>query len=122
MRTPHINVTPLVDICLVLLIIFMMVSQDLTRGMQVLLPRAVRSGVMPQHGDVVVTVQAGRRIFWEREEVTEVAELTRRLRRRVAPTFVKADAGLTYGEVMPVLLALRAGGAEELRLATRERD
>jgi biopolymer transport protein ExbD len=121
-----INVTPLVDVCLVLLIIFMVVTFEMARGKELPLPRATNHILLPDRdGDVVVSVMrdGGRlQIFWDEQRIGDVAELARRQRQRPGPaarTFVKADAALPFSDVAPVLAALHRGGADGVQLATR---
>jgi len=117
----EINVTPLVDVCLVLLIIFMVVSDKLSRGRDVVLPKSENYVTSSEELVVSVANQSGRRqVFWDREAIGDLAELTKRTASaRTHRALVKADANLSYGEVYPVLVALRDGGASGVELATR---
>jgi biopolymer transport protein ExbD len=119
-----INVTPLVDVCLVLLIIFMAVSQKLSRGMDVPLP-GTRYHTRTASEQPVVSVTRDGRIYWDRELLAGTEDLKRRVteerRRSIEPIYVKASAELTYGEVYPVLIALHEAGSPGARLATQER-
>jgi biopolymer transport protein ExbD len=122
-----INVTPLVDVCLVLLIIFMVVTDKLGPGKDVPLPRTANHVVTAAKPRVVSLTRdgAGVRIWWDREPLGGPADLEARLaaepRSIFAPVVVvKADAGLSYGEVYAVLAALHRSGATGAALATRE--
>jgi biopolymer transport protein TolR len=120
-----INVTPLVDVCLVLLIIFMAVSQKLSRGMDVPLPGTRYHSDEHNSDQPVVSVTHDGRIYWDRELLGGTEDLKRRVtqerRRSIEPIYVKASAELTYGEVYPVLIALHEAGSPGARLATQER-
>ena len=119
-----INVTPLVDVCLVLLIIFMAVNQKLSRGMDVPLPGTRYHDKRPDTEDPVVSVTRDGRIYWDRELLGGTEDLKQRAtearRRSTESVYVKASADLTYGEVYPVLIALHEAGSPGVRLATQE--
>ena len=125
LRTPagpapraEINVTPLVDVVLVLLIIFMVVTPFL-RPVEVELPRAAHA---EQHSGapVVLTVRADGVLFLGGEPV-EVAELGRRV--HSADVLVRADGALPYAVVRHVMEELAGAGIEGIDLATiREED
>jgi len=118
-----INVTPLVDVCLVLLIMFMAVGQKLSRGMDVPLP-GTRYHTTTESDQPVVSVTRDGRIYWDRELLAGTEDLKRRVtderRRSIEPIYVKASADLTYGEVYPVLIALHEAGSPGAKLATQE--
>jgi biopolymer transport protein TolR len=118
-----INVTPLVDVCLVLLIIFMAVGQKLSRGMDVPLP-GTRYHTTTESDQPVVSVTRDGRIYWDRELLAGTEDLKRRVtderRRSIEPIYVKASADLTYGKVYPVLIALHEAGSPGAKLATQE--
>jgi len=122
-----INVTPLVDVCLVLLIIFMAVNEKLQRGMDVPLPRT-RNHVADSDSEqpvVSVTGEGGTaRIYWDRELLGGTEDLKRRVvearRRSTEPIYVKASADLAYGDVYPVLIAVKEAGSSGVELGTQE--
>ena len=124
----EINVTPLVDVMLVVLIIFMLVTPMLQKGVGVDLPKARNVLAVPENKDqvVLVVVRQNGELFIENDPTTwDVLE--RRLRRRhdVSPGLqlqVKADRNVTYGDIKKVLRAGREAGfagasliAEEIR-------
>jgi biopolymer transport protein ExbD len=119
-----INVTPLVDVCLVLLIIFMAVSQKLSRGMDVPLPETRYHRDGRDSEQPVVSVTRDGRIYWDRELLGGTEDLKLRVteerRRSIEPIYVKASADLTYGAVVPVLIALHEAGSPGAKLATQE--
>ncbi|HKA91823.1 MAG TPA: biopolymer transporter ExbD [Haliangiales bacterium] len=118
-----INVTPLVDVCLVLLIIFMAVNEKLQRGMDVPLPGTRHHAIQTDTGQPIVSVTR-EGIYWGRERLRGTDELKRRAvearGRQTEPIHVKAGADLLYGEVYPVLIALKEAGSPGAELATQE--
>ena len=120
-----INVTPLVDVVLVLLIIFMVVTPMLQRGKDVHLPRANKLAKEEKNGDpLVVSVTADRRLWVEsvgvREDALETklaAELSREPNRRV---LLKGDQSVTVGDVRKVMDHAKKAGARAVELAIEE--
>ena len=123
-----VNVTPLVDVCLVLLIIFMVVLDKLARGKDVPLPKTLHHTEKRDNGDdlIVSISRDGSRaqIWWDRDQLADLPAFKQRLedelRRKPRPMYVKADADLTYGSVYPVLMAIHDAGANMVQLATQE--
>lgn len=123
-----INVTPLVDVCLVLLIIFMVVLDKLARGKDVPLPKTQHHIEKRDTGEdliVSVTRDGGHyTIWWDRDALKDMPEFKKRLdeelRRKARPMYVKADADLKYRDVYPVLIAIHDAGAQSVQLATQE--
>src|SRR5665811_1912388 len=98
----EINVTPLVDVMLVLLVIFMVTAPMMQQGVQVNLPKADTKAMTPAEEAVVVSVDKNSKIFIDKEEVSP-ADLRKRLSaifvtRTKKEVFLKADAGVPYGE------------------------
>ncbi len=119
-----INVTPLVDVVLVLLIIFMVVTPMLQRGKDVQLPRTAKAPTTePKSDPAVVSITADRKSYWESGEVTLEELGTRALeaQRIGRKVMVKGDARLTVGDVRPVLAALQKTGAKGVILAVEEK-
>jgi biopolymer transport protein ExbD len=124
-----INVTPLVDVCLVLLIIFMVVTDKLTRGKDVQLPRTKNHEEKRDNGDdlIVSITKNGPRtqLWWDRDGLKDIGDLKKHLeeekqRKSQRPLFLKADADITYGDVYPVLMAIHEEGAPQVQLGTQE--
>ena len=119
----EINVTPFVDVMLVLLIIFMVAAPLLTVGVPVELPRTAAQA-LPQEQEEPLTVSLaadGRMLVM----TTEIAEddLIPRLRaiaaeRRDDKVFLRADGAIPYERVMQVMGALNAGGFSSIGLVT----
>ena len=119
-----INVTPLVDVILVLLIIFMVTAPMMTRGIDIDIPRA-QSGSDATENRVTVSIDAERRVFLNDSPVN-VHLLGRRLEPLAASgeafVFLRADAAVPYGFVMQVIDQVKGAGIEKLGLVTRPDD
>ena len=116
----EINVTPLVDVCLVLLIIFMVVGPMLVTGMPVNLPSS-KTGEAIQHQPLQITINADRIVFVGKDVIRQeqLAEELQRVRGESnRPVIVRADKTISYGEVVKVLDACRAAGFDEVGLGT----
>lgn len=114
-----INVTPLVDVCLVLLIIFMVVLPTLVTGIPVHLPKAA-SGEALEKKPLQITLNSDKTLYFDavvirRDELA--SELQRRHDHAQRPVVVRADKSLPYGEVVSVLDACRNAGFETIGLA-----
>ena len=108
----EINVTPMVDVMLVLLIIFMVTAPLLTSGVPVDLPKSAAGQLKGDDQPLSVTVDVKGRIFLQDTEV-QLDELAPRLKAITAAKpdtriFVKGDAGINYGRVMEVMGQLGA--------------
>jgi biopolymer transport protein ExbD/biopolymer transport protein TolR len=117
--TPVMNVTPLVDIVLVLLIIFIVITPQLTRKFWVHTPKQEKKEIEEVQQDpnppLVLRVTADRKIVINGTEV-ELAELSARLRRMFAARtdhvlFFDAEDGVGFGMAVQVMDQARAGGA-----------
>ncbi len=118
----QINVTPLVDVMLVLLVIFMVTAPMMQQGVQVNLPKANTKGLNAQEDTVIVSVDKTSRIFVNKDEVPE-GDLRQRLSdmfatRSKKEVFLKADAGVPYGDVVRVMADIKGAGIERLGMVT----
>ena len=118
----EINVTPLVDVMLVLLIIFMIAAPMLTTGVNVDLPKADAPRMDIDQEHPLITVQRDQRIFLFDEEVS-LETLRQRLLtderiRDVDEVFVQADEQVPYGAVAQVLALVRQAGIGKMGLVT----
>jgi biopolymer transport protein TolR len=118
-----INVTPLCDIMLVLLIIFMVVTPMLQKGVDVKLPPAAYAIDHPDNEDTVtLAVRIDRTLYLDMLPVPEadlVANLREKFDVRTDKTiFLKADENLDYGDILRVMDLCREGGVEEIALIT----
>jgi biopolymer transport protein TolR len=118
----EINVTPFVDVMLVLLVVFMVTAPLLTVGVKVDLPRTDSPVIQGQDEPLAVSVDASGQIFVQ-DTAVEITELARRL---VAITankpdtriFVRGDKAIDYGRVMEVMGTLNAAGFTKVALIT----
>ncbi len=133
-KTPHrgakrrppmseINVTPFVDVMLVLLIVFMVTAPLLTVGVTVDLPKASAPNIKGNDEPLAVSINGQGEVFLM-ETKLEVDELGPRLKaiakndmeRRI---FVRGDTGIAYGRVMQVMGALNEAGFTKVALVTQ---
>jgi len=116
-----INMTPLIDVMLVLLIIFMVAAPMLTTGVDVNLPES-RTGKNLESEALVVTLVRDGRIEFEKRFVQE-GVLKAQLRQRAAesrkrPVMVRADLNIPYGRVIAVVDAIREAGFTQVGFVT----
>jgi biopolymer transport protein ExbD len=115
----EINVTPLVDVMLVLLIIFMLTAPFIAGGVEVNLPHTRTTAKASVEG-VVITVDKQRRIYVD-EDVIPLAQLPDLLREvrpagDARPVYLRSDQEVPYGFVVRVMGEIKAGGVEGLSL------
>lgn len=118
-----INITPLVDVVLVLLIIFMVVTPMLHRGVDLELPKTAHHSTRQDTGEqIVVSVrQDGTYIEADKVDVEKLSGLLEaQLKNGMRPINVKADKGLKFGEVRKVLEQVHASGALQVNMETKE--
>ena len=117
-----INVTPLVDVMLVLLVIFMVTAPMMQQGVQVNLPKADTKAMTPAEETVVVSVDRAGKVFINKDEVP-AADLRSRLTalfasRAKKEVFLKADSGVAYGDVVRAMADIKGAGIERLGMVT----
>ncbi|ALP53514.1 biopolymer transporter ExbD [Candidatus Tenderia electrophaga] len=122
----EINMTPLVDVMLVLLIIFMLTVPVLTRSLEVELPRASSSATETTPETVSVAVNAAGEVYWNDVLLTGPA-LTARLAAAAAETpqpqlHIRADRHTDYYHVVRVMAAARQAGLSRLGFVTEVDD
>jgi biopolymer transport protein TolR len=117
-----INMTPLIDVMLVLLIIFMVAAPMLTTGVDVNLPES-RTGKNLESEALTVTLVRDGRIEFEKQFIQEgvlKAELRRRAEEsRKRPVMVRADHNIPYGRVIEVVDAIREAGFTQVGFVTQ---
>jgi len=118
----QINVTPLVDVMLVLLVIFMVTAPMMQQGVQVNLPKTDAKALAPKEETVVVTIEKSGRTTINARELP-AAELKARLTEMFAnrtkkEVFLKADSLVPYGEVVKVMAEIKGAGVERLGMVT----
>ncbi len=121
-----INVTPLVDVMLVLLIIMMLVAPMLQQGVDVRLPQAANTVDKPEtQGQTVLSITADRRFYVNSVQVAETEMLNRiqgaleETRERIV--LIKGDEDASYGSIMTVMDELRRVGIEDVGLIVDRR-
>ena len=117
-----INVTPLVDVMLVLLIIFMVTAPLIQSGVKVDLPRASAQQMEHQEEKLVLTITRDRRVFLGNTEIPG-ADLERKLSTNVRiqkekELYLHADRSLPYGQVVEIMAVARRAGVESLGMIT----
>lgn len=117
-----INVTPLVDVMLVLLVIFMVTAPMMQQGVQVNLPKADTKAMTPAEETVMVTVDKSGKIFINKDEIPPT-DLRNKLSTMFATrakkeVFLKADSGVPYGEVVRAMADIKGAGIERLGMVT----
>jgi len=118
----EINVTPMVDVMLVLLIIFMVAAPLMQQGVEVNLPEANAESVPSTEKQLVLTVTKDRKVYLGTSEVpfdriTELLSANARLKQD-KELFLHADQELPYGVVVQIMAAAKKGGAENLAMIT----
>ncbi len=117
----EINIIPLVDVMLVLLIVFMITAPLLYRGMDIKLPRASTNSIKPSERKIL-SVEKNRSIYLDKEEVGLV-KLEERLRvlQGVSPDvslYLRADRDVPYGTVVQVMDLIKRAGISRLGIVT----
>ncbi len=118
-----INVTPLVDVMLVLLIIIMLIAPMLQQGVDVRLPRAANTTDKPEtQNQTVLAITADRRFYVNSIQVRE-NELLTRVQEALETTsekiiLIKADEDASYSTIMSAMDELRKAGVEDIGLIT----
>ena len=121
-----INVTPMVDVMLVLLIIMMLIAPMLQQGVDLRLPQAANSVDKPEtSGQTVLSITNDRRFYVNSVQVAET-EILVRIQRALEETrerivLIKGDEDAAYGSIMTVMDELRRGGIEDVGLIVDRR-
>ena len=120
----EINVTPFVDVMLVLLIIFMVTAPMMTQGLEVDLPQTRAVSVLPKEDtSLVLTVKADGTIFLDKYQV-EYADLEGQVKRLVTDQkkqlFLRADQAVSYGTVVKVMGIIKAAGVDKLGVVAED--
>jgi biopolymer transport protein TolR len=123
MTIAQINVTPLVDVMLVLLVIFMVTAPIIQQGVQVNLPQA-KAGAIPGTEDVLVVTVAKNGTIYLNDNAMNFDELgskVRAIRNNQADkqVYVRADQDVRYGLVMRTISELKQAGIERVGMVTR---
>jgi biopolymer transport protein TolR len=117
-----INVTPFVDVMLVLLIIFMVTAPMMMQGVDVSLPEATAEPLDSEKEHLIITIDKNNQIFINDYKVT-VDFLSEKLKkilegRADREVFLKADESISYGIVVQVMAEIKGAGVEKLGMVT----
>ena len=116
-----INVTPLIDVMLVLLVIFMVTAPLLTTGVQVDLPKVKSAPMQTDDSKLLLIVTADEHVYLGKDEITEDVENKLKTNARLQEekeVYVQADENVKYGAVLRVMAAARSAGVEKLGMIT----
>ena len=118
----EINVTPFVDIMLVLLIIFMVTAPMMQQGLDIELPETAASGVPTNEEPFVLTIKKNKKIFVGDQQIAS-ADLQKRLAaifetRKNKQIYLQADRSVDYGFVAETMADIRAAGIFNIGLVT----
>ena len=122
----EINVTPFVDVVLVLLIIFMITAPMLDQGVEIDLPQTKEVEVLPNDVEhLVLTIQKNGKLFLDSYEV-QLNELEERVNILVTEKsralFIKADSNVPYGVVVDIMGRIKSAGIENLGIVANPSD
>ncbi len=117
----EINVIPLVDVVLVLLVIFMITAPMLYRGMDIKLPTSSTNTIKPEMR-TVLTIEKDQRLYLDKDPVS-VAQLEQKLKRlrQTHPDvslYLRADRNVPYGVVVQVIDGIKKAGIEKIGMVT----
>ena len=121
----EINVTPLVDVMLVLLIIFMITAPLLTTGVSVDLPTTTSDAISGQDEPLTITINKNREIFIG-DNIVKAETLIIKLDaiaslKKQSRIFIRADTELPYGEVMDLMSLITNAGFNKVALLTKQK-
>jgi biopolymer transport protein TolR len=119
-----VNVTPFVDVMLVLLIIFMVTAPMMTQGLEVDLPQTKAVSVLPKDNEsLVLTIKADGSFFLDKYQV-ELGDLEGQVKRLVTDQkkqlFLRADQAVPYGTVVKVMGVVKSAGVDKLGVVAEE--
>ena len=118
----EINVTPFVDVMLVLLVIFMITAPLMQHSLEVELPKESTEPVQVKEIPSV-TLKGNKKVFWNEDEMVNLLILSRKLKEYLSNNqnggvYLKADKTLDYGFVMQVIATVRRAGVENIGMVT----
>jgi biopolymer transport protein TolR len=117
----EINVTPLIDVMLVLLVIFMVTAPLLATGVHVDLPKVKAPSMPIDDAKMLVIVTADEHIYLGKDEITADMEAKLKSNSRLQEEkelYIQADENVKYGAVLRVMSAARTAGVEKLGMVT----
>lgn len=118
----EINVTPFVDVMLVLLIIFMVAAPMMVQGVDVNLPKASSAPLKAEEDHLVISIKKDYQVFIN-DQVVEMQDLTEKLRKILENVesrelYLRADRDIPYGVVVNVMAKVKAAGVTSLGMIT----
>lgn len=122
----EINVTPFVDVMLVLLIIFMVTAPMMAQGINVALPQATAEALPSDNTEIIVSIDRNGRIFINETQIA-IELLQKNLKEAVASkpekndrkVYLKADKNVPYGDVVRIMSEVKAAGIDKLGMVTQ---
>ncbi len=118
----EINVTPLVDVMLVLLIIFMVTAPMMKQGIEVALPETVNTGMSTPEKPYILVIKKNKKIYAGKESI-RLEALGEKLKytfktRKNKQLYIQADKSVNYGLVAETMAEIRAAGIFSIGLVT----
>ena len=117
----EINVTPFIDVMLVLLVIFMVTAPLLATGVKVDLPKVKSGPMVTDDSKLLIVITSDERVYLGKDDITgsvdDKLKANARLREE-KECYVQADESVKYGAVLRVMAAARAAGVEKLGMVT----
>jgi biopolymer transport protein TolR len=118
----QINVTPLVDVMLVLLIIFMVTAPIIQQGVEVNLPKVKAAALPGKEEQFIVSITRSREVYLNDTRISP-EQLSEKLKaisveRPNRQVFLRADDAVPYGEVVRTMAAIKAAGIEDVGMVT----
>lgn len=117
-----INTTPLVDVMLVLLIIFIITAPLMTQALKVELPKANADALQPKPEAIALSINDKGELFWNKEPVSDAEALLRMkaaaARDEQPPVHLSADKQITYQRIAEVLSLLKQAGLTKVGFVT----
>jgi len=118
----EINVTPFVDVMLVLLIIFMVTAPMMIQGMDVELPKTTARAIDDKEENIVITIDRHKNIFVNNARIPQpqIQKYMQHLKETAAgrEVLLRADRSIPYGLVVEIMAQIRAAGIEKLGMVT----
>jgi len=122
----EINITPLVDVMLVLLIMFMVTTPLMQQGIEVDLPKTSSAGVELNDEPFIIVIEAGQKMTAGKQDIS-MADLREKIKaifqhRKNKQVYIQADRKVDYGFVAEAMGEVRAGGVFNIGLITVPKD